>query len=469
MSDVDLDAFKGWTPAAQDKALAVLQGVQNERWRPFYCSNPECDGKPHGPLREGEEPWTWNHARSEQRPPTDLEWLTWLIQSGRGSGKTRTGSEVTHQMTELTGRIALVGATGADVRDTMLEGESGIITVAKPGFRPKYEPSKRRLTWPNGCVGTTFSGEEPDRLRGPEHGFAWVDEPAHFPLIQDVWDNLMFGLRIGARPRVLCTTTPLARPWLKTLRKDPTTRVTNASTYANIENLAPTFAKAIISKYEGTRLGRQEIYGELLEDVEGALWTYDLIEPTRLSGPPILVRVVVGVDPAGSTRSASAETGIVVVGADHEGHLYVLADYSGRYTPHGWASRVAEAHDEWEADAVVAEKNFGADMVEHTLRSAGFNYRLLLAQARRGKELRAEPLVGLYEQGKVHHCGVFDDLETQMTEWVPYDKRSPSPDRVDALVYAAAVASIVRSPAVVASPVGLKRPDTGFILEPARG
>src|SRR5262245_4481401 len=193
------DAYRQWTPAAQQKALERLRATQRDSWRPFYCTRidadgrPCCDGKPH-------DEWAWNHARADQHPPTDDEWLLWLLLSGRGSGKTRTGSEYTHRMTKVTGRLAVVAGTGADARDIMIEGEAGLLTVAPPGGLPHYEPSKRRLTWPNGAVGTVFSAEEPDRLRGPEHGYAWVDEPAHFPLVQEMWDNLMFGLRIGRRP-----------------------------------------------------------------------------------------------------------------------------------------------------------------------------------------------------------------------------------------------------------------------------
>lgn len=368
---------------------------------------------------------------------------------------TRTGAELTHQMSEVTGRIALIGATGADVRDTMLEGDSGILTIARPDRRPKYEPSKRRLTWPNGCTALAFSAEEPDRLRGPQHGFAWCDEAAHFPMIDEVWSNLLFGLRVGKRPRILVTTTPVPRPWMKSLVADIRTRRTTASTYANLDNLAPTFAEQVIARYEGTRTGRQELYGEILEDVEGALWTMDMIETTRVPDAPLLERIVVGVDPSGSRTGD--EIGIVVVGRDVDKHLYVLADYSGHYTPHGWARRVEEAVEFHDADIVVAERNFGGDMVEHTLRSVGFTGRVVTVHARKGKALRAEPLVGYYEQRKVHHCGIFTDLETEMVEWVPYDKLMASPNRIDALVYASVPLMERFAQAQIASPIDLPR------------
>ena len=447
---MDNDQYRTWTPAAQQRALDALRRTENDNWRPFFCGDRNCDGQPHGE-------WEWNHARADQYPPADDDWLTWAITSGRGAGKTRTGAELTHQMSDYTGRIALIGATGADVRDTMLEGESGVLTIARPGNRPTYEPSKRRLTWPNGCVATAFSGEEPDRLRGPEHGFAWLDEPAHFALVDDVWSNLLFGLRIGKRPRVLVTTTPKPRPWLKALIVDERTRHTVTSTYANLSNLAPTFAETVVERYEGTRLGRQELHGEILLDVEGALWSYELIEPFRLPESPPLTRIAIGVDPAGGHKAKSDETGIVVGGVDANKELYVLEDASGRYTPHGWARRVAELYDKYEADIVVAEKNYGGEMVEHTLRTGGFDGRLIMGQARRGKAVRAEPLVGLYEQQKVHHVGVFVELETQMTEWVPHDKTAESPDRIDALVYAMAPLMKQQAKAGIASPVYLEQ------------
>lgn len=425
---VDPEAYKAWTPAAQAKALERLQAQANNDWRPFYCENPTCDGRPHGP-------WEWNHARADQRPPTDNDWLVWLMKSGRGAGKTRAGAEYTHRMATVTHRLAIVGATGADVRDIMLEGESGLLTIAAPDFRPAYEPSKRRLTWPNGAVGTTYSAEEPDRLRGPNHGYAWIDEPAHWALVVEAWDNLLFGLRIGRRPRICATTTPRPRPWMKALTNDPRTRVATASTYDNIDNLAPTFAEIVIARYEGTRLGRQEIHGEILEEVEGALWSYDLIEPDRLPVAPEMARIVVAVDPAGTANKASDETGIVVVGYADD-HLYVLADRSGRYSPLGWAKAVDAAYDDFSADAVVAEVNYGGDMVKATLRSAGVAKRVITVHSRRGKAIRAEPIVGVYEQHKVHHVGVFTELEEEQTTWRPYED-SYSPNRLDALVHGA--------------------------------
>lgn len=444
--EVDPNAYRRWTPAAQEAALQRLHQVQQSNWRPFYCQNLTCDGAPH-------DDWRWNHARADQRPPQDKDWLVWLLLSGRGAGKTRAGTEWTHRMAKKVPRIALVGATGADVRDVILEGEAGILTLAAPGERPTYEPSKRRLTWPNGAIASLYSAEEPDRLRGPEHFAAWLDEAAFYSLVQEVWDNLMFGLRMGKQPRVVVTTTPKPRAWLKELMADERTRMSRATTYDNLANLSPVFAEHVIKRYEGTRLGRQELHAELLTDVEGALWTWEMIEQGRIVKPPEdLQRIVIGLDPAGTRKTASDETGIVVVGYKN-GETYILADRSGHYSPHGWASLTRSLYEEFEADAVIAETNYGGEMVTHTLRTSGVKARVITVSARRSKSLRAEPVVGLYEQGKVHHCGGFPELESQLTEWVPFD--SDSPDRLDALVYAVSYVAKGLVPARVASPLQL--------------
>jgi phage terminase large subunit-like protein len=376
------------------------------------------------------------------------------MMSGRGAGKTRAGAEWVHRMVEKHPRCALIAPTGADARDVLLEGESGLLTISPPGKRPMYEPSKRRLTWPNGAVATVYSAEEPDRLRGPENYFAWCDEAAFWPFVTEVWDNLMFGLRLGKRPRVCVTTTPKSRQWLKELIAAPSTRLSRASTYDNLDNLSPVFAERIIEKYQGTRLGRQELYAELLTDVEGALWNYEMIQHVDSVNPDELDAIVIAVDPAGTTRDSSDETGIVIVGKKDR-NIYVLSDRSGKYSPHGWASVVSRAYDEFSADAVIVETNFGGDMVESTLRTSGFDGRLHKVSARRSKSLRAEPVVGLYEQSRVFHCGNLTELETQMTEWVPFDRTAKSPDRLDALVYACTHLSRGGRRAEVASPLRL--------------
>lgn len=448
MTDVDPHQFRQWTPAAQEKALQALRERTAKKWRPFYCPDPTCTGQPHGE-------WDFNHARVDQRPPSDRDWLVWLLMSGRGTGKTRTGTEFTHRITKKLPRIALVAGTSTDAREVMLEGESGILTIAPPDHRPVYEPSKKRLTWPNGSIGTIFSAEEPDRLRGPEHYYAWCDEPAHWPLIQECWDNMLFGLRLGARPRIMCTTTPKSRPWLKDLIADPTTRMVSVSTYTNLENLSPVFAERVIGRYEGTRLGRQELHGEMLTDVEGALWTWEMIEENREPAPGRFDRVVVAIDPAGSSRATADETGIIV-GGSLGGETWILEDKSGHYTPHGWAKAAEWMHEKWGADAYVAEVNFGADMVIENMRTSGVTGRIIEQRSSRGKDIRAEPIVGLYEQRKVHHAERFEELETQMTEWVPYETRD-SPDRVDALVFVCTELMKKSAIAQMASPVDLNK------------
>jgi len=447
-SESDPLAYKSWTPAAQQRALDRLRQLSNDKWRPFYCTLPICNGLPH-------DDWTWNHARTDQHPPKDTEWLVWLAMSGRGSGKTRQGSEYVHRVINNVERVLIVGGTSMDLRDVLVEGESGLLATAPPGRRPEFEPSKRRLTWPNGAQGLLVSAEEPDRLRGPQHGFAWLDEAAFFPLIDDVWSNMLFGLRLGRSPKVMVTTTPSPRKWLKELLADDRTRLSRASTYDNLQNLAPTYAERIIKRYEGTRLGRQELHAELLTDVEGALWTWDMIEMARINEPPAdLQRIVVGVDPAGTSRKGSDETGIIVAGIK-DGVVYILDDRSGRYTPHGWATVVRGAYDDYSADAIIAETNYGGEMVENTLRTSGVTARLIKVSARRSKSLRAEPVVGLYEQGKVKHCGTYPELETQMTEWVQFDGNSP--DRLDAMVYAVTYVSGNSRRADIASPLKLIR------------
>jgi phage terminase large subunit-like protein len=274
-------------------------------------------------------------ARPNQLPPPG-DWQIWLLLAGRGFGKTRTLAEwVCDQVASgQAGRIALVAATAADARDVLVEGESGILAVAPPWFRPIYEPSKRRLTWPHGAIATTFSAEEPDRLRGPQHDAAVCDELASWSH-PETWDMLRFGLRLGRNPRCLVATTPRPIKLLRELlaREGRDVVVTRGSTYENRANLAPGFFNQVIRKYEGTRLGRQELNAELLEDTPGALWSHGIIDAARQDAAPNLARIVVSVDPAVTTGDDADETGIVVVGKDHQGHGYVLADASGKYQP----------------------------------------------------------------------------------------------------------------------------------------
>jgi len=381
-------------------------------------------------------------ARPNQLPPPGDWWQIWLLLAGRGFGKTRTLAEwVCEQVLfGLASRIALVAATAADARDVLVEGESGILAVAPPWFRPIYEPSKRRLTWPNGAIGTTFSAEEPERLRGPQHDAAVCDELGSWSR-PETWDMLQFGLRLGRNPRCLVATTPRPTKLIRELlaREGRDVVVTRGSTYDNRPNLAPGFFDRVIRKYEGTRLGRQELNAELLEDTPGALWSHGIIDAARQAAAPNLARIVVAIDPATTSGEDADETGIVVVGKDNQGHGYVLADASGKYQPIEWAKIAITAYRTHHADRIVAEVNNGGEMVENTLRMVDPNIPFTAVRASRGKVTRAEPVSALYEQGRMHHVGTFPQLEDQMTNFTSdFDRQSAgySPDRVDALVWA---------------------------------
>ncbi len=373
-------------------------------------------------------------------PPGD--WRIWLLLAGRGFGKTRTGAELTGAKvkTGAARRIALVGPTAADVRNVMVEGESGLLAAAGPAQRPRWEPSKGRLTWPNGAVATTYSADQPERLRGPQHDFAWCDELAawRYPA---AWDMLMFGLRLGQDPRVVVTTTPKPIKLIRELLAAPDVAVTRGTTYDNRANLAPAFLRQIIRRYEGTRLGRQELEAEILDDVPGALWTRERIEHARVGhdARPELARIVVAIDPAATSGEEADETGLVVAGSDYAGHGWVLADLSGRYAPPEWARRAIAAYRDWRADRIVAEVNNGGDMVAATLRMIDPEAPFSAVRASRGKSARAEPVAALYEQGRIHHVGAFSQLEDQMCAFTSdFDRARAgySPDRVDALVWA---------------------------------
>ena len=378
-------------------------------------------------------------ARDSQLPP-DGDWRVWLLLAGRGFGKTRTGAELVRSRVAArrARHIALVAPTAADARDVMVEGESGLLAVSPRGYRPVYEPSKRRLTWPNGAVATTYSADEPERLRGPQHDFAWCDELAawRYPA---AWDMLMFGLRLGGDPRAVVTTTPRPTRLIKALVGDPTVAVTRGATRENRQNLAPAFLEQIVRRYQDTRLGRQELDGEILDDVPGALWNHDLIDSARVEAMSALSRVVVAIDPAAGSGEHSDETGIVVAGRDTRGHGYVLDDLSGHYTPTEWARTAISAYRTHAADRIVAEINNGGEMVEATLRTVDSAVPFTAVHAARGKVARAEPVAALYEQGRVHHRGAFPALEDQMCGFAhDFDRAAAgySPDRVDALVWA---------------------------------
>jgi len=363
------------------------------------------------------------------------KWIVWLILAGRGFGKTRAGAEwiIDGVKSGKCRQIALIGETAGDVRDTMVEvGESSIMRISPPGFMPKYEPSKRRLTWPNGAVASTFSGDEPGQLRGPAHDRVWADEPAKWKYAEDAWSNMLFGLRVGDKPQCVATTTPRPIPLIKRLLKDPTCVVTRGSTYDNLINLSPAY-KGIVAQYEGTRLGLQELHAQVLDDAPGALWHREQIDSLRVTQHPELIRVVVGIDPAVTNTEESDETGIIVAGLGTDGHGYVLDDRSLRASPAGWAQEAVTAYHSRQADRILAEVNNGGDMVELTIRTIDPTVAYKSLHASRGKQTRAEPVAALYEQGRIHHVGMLATLEDQMCEWTPGE--GSSPDRVDALVW----------------------------------
>jgi phage terminase large subunit-like protein len=389
--------------------------------------------------------FTWEFwARPEQLPPPGA-WSVWLILTGRGWGKNRTGAEWVRAEVESgrRQRLALVARTAADLRDVLVEGESGILAISPPWFRPEWEPSKRRLTWPNGAIATTYTAEEPDTLRGPQHDGAWCDEVASWRQAHDVWANLSMGLRLGPDPRVIATTTPRPVKLIKELLADPHTVVTRGRTYDNLDNLAPTFQRQVIARYEGTRLGRQELEGQVLEDAQGALWRRDLIDAHRVAKAPELRRVVIAIDPSGTAHATSDECGIGIAATGVDGHAYVLDDRSAVMSPAEWGALAVRLWQAYGADRIIAETNFGAEMVELTIRTVrdaddkpiGANVPFKALNAARGKAARAEPVSALYEQGKVHHVGTFPELEDELCSWEP-NSGMRSPNRLDWLVWA---------------------------------
>src|SRR5215831_10225903 len=390
-------------------------------------------------------PYAWREwwARPSQLAPPG-EWSTWLVLAGRFYGKTRTGAQWIHERVKsgVARYIALVAPTSADARDVMVQGPAGILATAPPGWKPIYQPSVRRVTWPNGTIATTFSAEEPERLRGPQHDTAWCDEAAAWRH-PEAFDMLAFGMRLGNDPCVLVTTTPRPVKLLRELLADQGSGVvvTRGTSYENRTNVPLQVFKRI-QRYEGTRLGRQELLAELLDDVPGALWSRGLLDATRWPHEkplPELVRVVVAIDPATTSGEDSDETGIIVAGKDARGHGYVLADCSGRYQPAEWAKTAIAAYHTHEADLIVAEVNNGGDLVKNTLRMIDRNVPFKPVRASRGRVTRAEPATQIYEEGRAHHIGSFAKLEDQMAEFtIDFDRKASgySPDRVDALVWA---------------------------------
>lgn len=377
-------------------------------------------------------------------------WLWWLILAGRGFGKTRAGAEFIRERVEsgAARRIALVAPTSADARDTMVNGPSGIVAISPPWDRPTYEPSKRSLTWKNGAKALLFSAEEPERLRGPQFDTAWCDELGAWKYQRETWDQLQYGFRMG-EPQGCITTTPRPTKLMRELVDDVEVRVTRGSTYDNAGNLASAFLRTIRKKYEGTRLGRQELNAELLTDTPGALWTLAQLDELRTRVIVAMKRIVVAVDPAVSTGDDACETGIVVVGLGENDLVYVLDDASGQYSPGEWAAKVKELYDRWQADRVIAEANNGGNLVEANLKTVDAALPVRLVHASRGKRTRAEPVASLYEQGRVRHLGAFPTLEDQMTTW-DASGEALSPDRLDALVWGVTALVIDTTPDPIA-------------------
>lgn len=408
------------------------------------------------------------HARPEQLPPPG-RWRLWVILAGRGWGKTRTGAEAVREAI-LGGamRIALVGPTAGDVRDVMLYGESGLLNIFPEHQRPKYEPSKRRVLFHTGATATLYSAEKPDRLRGPQHEFAWLDELAAWSNMGDTLSNLQFGLRLGTHPRMVVTTTPrpleVLKSWCAEAEHGDEVIITRGSTYDNARNLAASFLDEIKRAYEGTRLGAQELHGEILEPANG-LFKRDWFKYLPFTDAPKFSRVFVSVDPA-ITRE-NDETGIVVVARSGEG-AYVLDDLSGRWSPDEWARKAVDAAKKYRAHAIVAEVNRGGEMVKSTIRQFDRSIPIREVRANKGKDTRAEPVAALYEQGRVYHLERFQRLEQQMVEWDPTQqdelrqrKKATSPDRLDALVWGVSELGFHLGVARLA-PLNVDLPETAF-------
>jgi phage terminase large subunit-like protein len=471
------EALAAMSKADLERVQAFLEMLDQDQQAGkvlWLCDRPGCNGAPH-PGRQGP------HARLNQRPPADdIEWDTWLLLAGRGFGKSRTGAEWSWRQAQHLERGALVGPTAADTRDILVEGESGILASAPSTFRPVYEPSKRKLTYPNGAVQHLYSADEPDRMRGPQHHYGWADELAAWRKLQYAWDMLQMGMRLGAHPQVCVTTTPRPLPLIKALIKDPLAFVTKGTTYDNLANLAPTFRRAVVEKYEGTTLGKQELDADILDDMPGALIARAVIERNRRDSCPELLLTVVAMDPAGTGQAD--ETGIIGGGHGVDGRDYITHDRSAKLSPRESAKAVWRLYKEIDADCIVYEDNFGKEWVREVLRSVWMELHpgvptpvMHQVTATKGKKLRAQPVVMRYEQNKVSHVGVLGELEDQYTTWIPEEDQN-SPDRVDAAVhlvtflmkrYGQGVVSIAsphgvrpggRSPAAMGRPLAARRP-----------
>ena len=389
--------------------------------------------------------YDWVHLAKDHQKAPEGDWTAWLILGGRGAGKTRAGGEwvrsVAEDISEGRRVIALVSETYGDAREVMIEGQSGLKNIGHPKRRPTYEASRRRLVWPNGSVGYCFSAEDPDGLRGYQFHAAWSDEMCKWRYPEETWSNLQLALRLGRYPRQVITTTPRPMALLKRLMTAQTTKRSTGTTYDNADNLSSAFMSEIAAAYEGSALGRQELMGEIVEDVAGALWTWPMIEAAQLSVKPDfadhLDRIVVAVDPPATSGPDADECGIVVAGKmdGEEGRAFVITDRSrGGCSPIEWAQRAVNAYYEFKADRIVVEVNQGGDMVRSIVAQVDPSVPVREVRATRGKRLRAEPVAALYEQGRVRHLARLPELEDQMTQFT--GTSSKSPDRLDALVWA---------------------------------
>jgi predicted phage terminase large subunit-like protein len=411
--------------------MAMTQSIEQSETLPRYSEQALQ-------IAQARVHWQEVQARTPQLPP-EANWLTWLILSGRGWGKTRTGAEwiVWEAIRQPKTRWAVIAKTHADIRDTCFEGESGIISVLKRYniFTEKsYNRSNYSYMLPNGSRIKGFSAEEPDRLRGPQHHGGWLDELAAWEK-PEAYDQYKFGLRLGNNPKSVITTTPRPTKLIKELIADDNTHVTRGSTFDNSANLAASALLELQRKYADTRLGQQELYGAILDDNPGALWSRAMIESARVTTTPPFVRVVVGVDPAVTSGEDSDYTGIVTAGMSSDGHYYILSDDTIKSSPQEWAMKAIQSFEAHKADRIIAETNNGGDLVLHLFQQVNSTIPVRKVTATRGKQVRAEPIAALYEQGRVHHVGYFAELEDQMCEYEP-GVTSKSPDRMDALVWA---------------------------------
>lgn len=417
----------------------MLRHLDLERGRDYLAACTEDE------VRGFIESLDWDlMAREKQRWPKG-NWRTWVMSTGRRFGKTRTGAEYVHQvaLAKPDTRIALIGRTVADVRDVMIKGRSGLQHTGSPYVTCKYIPSNREFHWPNGSMATTYSSEKPAQVRGAEFDLAWCDEIAYWRRLRETWEALEFAMSsLGGLVKVIATTTPRPLRFLRELYADPTTVLTSGATIENAANLSAEFLEHITGKYEGTTTGRQELEGELLDEAEGALWQRKHFDAHRVEKAEELEELVVAIDPAVTAHEESNETGIVTVGSKHvedgghglRRHFYVLDDASGIHTPLAWAREALEAYTFYKADLIVAEVNNGGDLVEATIRQLDDEVPYRAVHAARGKQPRAQPVSSLYEQGRVHHVGLFEELEDQCCNWEPGTSTS-SPDRLDALVW----------------------------------